>query len=251
MVRMIKKGYARSYVVALLTALVLQVPFAILVFIPRSGLGPGPGVLFFVPSIALIQLFSTNGISSAISIASCQTLLTAIPIFWLITWRQRPAWATMIRLACFIGLLIVASTVLIRFERRRGEWHSAVQGSTHSAVLGSIERLNNSLAFYQRKYGQYPEKLEQLDFPRDGADINSTRSALVEFPLPMQEFFGFTYSARRSDNGQYSGYELHVDAKPGSWSALHHYCSDETGSIRFSTSYNTCMSGLIIKAQGK
>jgi hypothetical protein len=67
----------------------------------------------------------------------------------------------------------------------------------------------------------------------------------------MQEFFAFTYSAHQSDNGEYSGYELHVDAKPGSWSALHHYCSDETGSIRFNRSYNTCMSGLIIKVQGK
>jgi hypothetical protein len=247
--RMDTKQYrARTYAISLLIAALLQVPFAILFFVPRSGLGPGPGVLFFVPSIAFVTLFSPTSHNLALSVILCQTLLTAIPVFWLFTWRERPLSGTIIRLSCFIGLLVAGSALLIPFERTRAARRDAIRGSSHNAVLGSIQRLSNSLAFYRKKYGQFPEKLDQLDFPPAGSDVDSTHAGLVQFPLPMQDFFVFTYAPRRSLTGPYSSYEIHFDAKPGEWSDLYHYCSDETGLIHFNTTHDTCRNGFVVHA---
>jgi hypothetical protein len=65
----------------------------------------------------------------------------------------------------------------------------------------------------------------------------------------MEEFFAFKYTRRRLADGRDAGYELNIDAKPGRWSDLYHYCSDESGSIRFDVNSDACKHGPMIKHQ--
>ena len=67
--------------------------------------------------------------------------------------------------------------------------------------------------------------------------------------MPMEEFFVFTYSANKIANGKRSGYEIHVDPRPGKWSDQYHYFTDESGLIRFEVTHDASKHGLVIKQQ--
>ena len=240
------RGKALVFSVAI--AIALQVPFAVLFFVPLSGLGPGPGVLFFTPSIVLVKYFFPDGRDLVPQVILCQVVITSIAVFWLITWRARSGWVTTIGLSCYISLIVVASALLIPYEQMRAARREATRFSSDKPVLGSIERVNVSLNFYRRRYGQYPASFEQLGFPPEGRDVSQQHAGLIQFPLPMEAFFEFMYTRRSLGNAENAGYQLYVDGKAAEGLGFYHYCSDETGSIRFSTNRQNCPSGSIVYA---
>jgi len=231
-------------IVALIIAILIQIPFAILVVVPHLGFGvPGIGTPFFVPGLLITELLSRTGSVSIVGTIVVQTILTFVPIFWLVTWSRRPALNTLARVLAFTLVVIAATAIAVPLERR----HEARVESSHingkSPVLSSIQRLNGSLEFFKKRYGQYPDSLSQLDFPTEQDEVDSRRSGLIQFPLPMQDFFDFTYTR------QGSGYELRVDGKPGQGWQLYHYCSDESATIRFDTDRDKCKQGAIVNSK--
>jgi len=205
--------------------------------------------MFFLPSLALVRLFSVERLPLVITVIALQTAIVSIPIFWLTTRRNRSILSTVVRVLGFVGILVAATAWLVPIERRRDERRVAIQAAGKNAVLGNIERVNRSLAFFKSKYGEYPDNLEQLDFPPASDPVDSRHAALIDFPLPMEEFFSFKYTRRPFADGGNGGYELSIDAEPGKWSNLYHYCSDESGSIRFDVNGDACKRGPVIKHQ--
>ena len=226
---------------ALLVAILIQIPFAIAFVMPSFSFGlPGIGALFFSPAFAVTRLFSRTGSSSIIATVVVQTLITFSPIFWLVTWRRRTALSTVARVAGFVVVVCAAAALAIPLERRHEARAQASQINGRSPVLSSIQRLNGSLAFFKKRYGQYPDSLAQMDFPPDQGDVDIHHAGLIQFPLPMQDFFNFTYAR------QGGGYDLRVDGKPGQGWELYHYCSDDSASIRFDTSRDKCKQGSVV-----
>jgi len=225
-------------------AILLHIPSTVVFLLPSFSFGfPGIGALFFAPAFAMTKLFVRTGTNSIITTIVVQMIVTFIPIFWLVTWRRRPALNTLARVLAFTLVVIAATAIAVPLERR----HEARVESSHingkSPVLSSIQRLNGSLEFFKKRYGQYPDSLSQLDFPTEQDEVDSRRSGLIQFPLPMQDFFDFTYTR------QGSGYELRVDGKPGQGWQLYHYCSDESATIRFDTDRDKCKQGAIVNSK--
>jgi hypothetical protein len=242
----IRKTGAGTVGLALLIAILVQIPFAVLFVVPRTVFGvPGLGALFFLPAFALVRLISHGTSDSLIAIVVLQTLLTFVPVFWILTWRRHSALGTLARVAGFIALVVAATALTIPMAKRLEARHTASGVNSKSPILPSIQRVNGSLKFFEKRYGTYPGSLEQLDFPPDQDPVDSRHAGLIQFPLPMQDFFDFSYARRGT------GYELCVDGKPGQGWDLYHYCSDESGTIRFDTSRNGCNQGAVVYARQK
>jgi hypothetical protein len=201
---------------------------------------PGMGALFFSPAFAVTRLFSRAGSPSIVATIAVQTIITFIPIFWLVTWKRRPPLSTLARVFAFAIVVIAATAIATPLERRHEARVQASQINGRSPVLSSIQRLNSSLEFFKKRYGQYPDSLSQLDFPPDQADVDVHHAGLIQFPLPMQDFFEFSYSR------QGTGYELRIDGKPGQGWDLYHYCSDDSATIRFDTDPKQCKEGIVV-----
>lgn len=230
-----------AVILALLIAILIQIPFAFVFVVPSFGFGiPGIGALFFAPGFAITTLFSRTGTLSIPVTMVVQTILTFIPICWVVTWKRRPALNTVARVVAFTIVVIVATAIAIPLERRHEARAQASHINGRSPVLSSIERLNGSLVFFQKLYGHYPDSLSQLDFPPDQAEVDSRHAGLIEFPLPMQDFFNFTYVRQGND------YDLRVDGKAGQGWDLYHYCSDDSATIRFDTNRVNCTHGAVV-----
>lgn len=230
-----------AVILALLIAIVIQIPYAILFVMPSFSFGvSGIGALFFAPAFTITRLYARAGSSSVFATIAVQTILTFIPIFWLVTWKRRPALSTVARVFAFIAVVIAATAIAIPLERRHEARVQASQVNGRSPVLSSIQRLNGSLAFFKKRYGRYPDSLAQLDFPPDQSDVDLHHAGLIQFPLPMQDFFNFAYQR------QGSGYELRVDGKPGQGWDIYHYCSDDSAAIRFDTKREQCQRGTVV-----
>jgi hypothetical protein len=240
-VRSSKKHPIGAVILALLIAVVIQVPFAVLFVVPHLGFGvPGIGTLFFAPGLVVTKLLSRTGSVSIVGTIAVQTILIFIPIFWLVTWQRRAARNTLARVFAFAIVVIAATAITMPLENRHEARVEAGQINGKSPVLSSIQRLNGSLAFFKKGYGQYPDSLSQLDFPPDQAEVDSQHSGLIQFPLPMQDFFNFTYTRRGA------GYDLRVDGKPGHGWELYHYCTDDSAAIRFDTNRGKCQQGTVV-----
>ena len=236
-----KRHAIGAVILALLIAIVIQIPFALVFILPSFSFGvPGVGALFFAPGFAITRLFVRTGSASIVTTILVQTVLTFIPVFWLVTWKRRSALNTIVRVVAFTIVVISATAVAIPLESRHEARVQAAQVNGKSPVLSSIQRLNGSLAFFKKRYGQYPDSLAQLDFPHDQADVDVQHSGLIQFPLPMQDFFNFTYTR------QGSGYDLHVDGKPGQGWDLYHYCTDDSDTILFDTNPQNCKRGTVV-----
>lgn len=230
-----------AVILALIFAILIQIPFAFVFIMPSFSFGmPGIGASFFSPGLAVTRLFSRTGSPSIIATIVVQTIITFIPIFWLVTWKRRPALSTVARVFAFTILVIAATAIAIPLERRHEAHVQASQINGKSPVLSSIQRLNGSLAFFKKRYGQFPDSLAQLDFPPDQADVDVHHAGLIQFPLPMQDFFVFAYAR------QGSGYELRVDGKAGQGWDIYHYCSDDYAAIRFDTKREQCQRGTVV-----
>ena len=230
-----------ALVVALLVAILIQIPFAFVFIFPSFSFGaPGIGALFFAPAFAITRLFVRTGAASIVATVGVQTIITFVPIFWLITWKRRTALTTLARVCAFLIVVVVATAVAIPLERRHEARVQASKINRKSPVLSSIQRLNGSLTFFKKHYGQYPDSLAQLDFPPDQANVDVHHAGLIQFPLPMQDFFEFTY-ARQS-----GGYDLRIDGKPGQGWEMYHYCSDDSDTIRFDTNPQKCNQGTVV-----
>ena len=227
-----------AVILALIIAILIQIPFAFVFILPSFSFGiPHIGQLFFAPAFAITRLFSTAGSPSIPGTIAVQTILTFIPIFWLVTWKRRASINTVVWVVAFTVFVIAATAIAIPLEKRHEARVQAAQVNGKSPVLSSVQRLNGSLAFFKKHYGQYPDSLSQLDFPPDQAEIDAKHAGLIQFPLPMQDFFNFTYTR------QGSGYDLRVDGKPGQGWELYHYCTDDSGTIRFDTNPQKCTQG--------
>lgn len=228
-------------ILASIIAIVIQVPFALVFILPSFSFGiPTVGALFFAPAFAITRLFVQAGSISIVATLVVQTILTFIPVFWLVTWKRRPPMSTLSRVCGFLIVVIAATAIAIPFERRHEARVQAAQINGKSPVLASIQRLNGSLAFFKKRYGQYPDSLTQLDFPPDQAEVDAQHAGLIQFPLPMQDFFDFTYKR------QGTGYDLRVDGKPRQEWELYHYCNDDSATIRFDTDRKKCLHGAIV-----
>lgn len=236
-----KRHPIAAVIVALLIALVIQIPFALLFVMPSFSFGvPGIGALFFAPAFTITRLFARAGSSSIVATIAVQTILTFIPIYWLVTWKRRPALNTLARVAGFVVLVVAATAIATPLERRHEAQTQASQVNGRSPVLSSIQRLNSSLAFFKKRYGQFPDSIAQLDFPPEQEEVDSRHAGLIQFPLPMQDFFDFTYAR------QGTGYKLRIDGKPGQGWDLYHYCSDDSATIRFDTNRDQCEHGTVV-----
>lgn len=230
-----------AVILALLIAIVVQIPFALVFILPSFSFGiPTVGALFFTPAFAITRLFVLAGSISIVATLVIQAVLTFIPIFWLVTWKRRAALNTLARVFGFTLLVIAATAIAIPLQRRHDARSQALQINGKSPVLSSIQRLNGSLEFFKKRYGQYPDSLAQLDFPPDQAEVNSEHAGVIQFPLPMQDFFDFRYTR------QGTGYDLRVDGKSGQGWELYHYCSDDSANIRFDTDRDKCLHGAIV-----
>lgn len=230
-----------AVILALLLAMLMQIPFAFVFVVPSFSFGiPGIGALFFAPAFTITRLFLRTGTISIPVTIVVQTILTFIPIFWVVTWKRRPARNTVARVVAFTIVVIAATAIAIPLERRHEARAQAWQINRKSPVLSSIQRLNGSLVFFKKLYGHYPDSLSQLDFPPDRAEVDSQHAGLIQFPLPMQDFFNFTYTRQGND------YDLRVDGKPGQGWDLYHYCSDDSASIRFDTNRGNCTHGAVV-----
>ena len=179
-----------AVILALLVAVLIQIPFALVFILPGFSFRvPGVGALFFAPAFTITKLFLRAGATLIIATVVVQTVLTFIPVFWLVTWKRRSAPNTIVRVVAFTIVVIVATAIAAPLERRHDARVQAAQINGKSPVLSSIQRLNGSLAFFKKRYGQYPDSLGQLDFPPDQAEIDANHSGLIQFPLPMQDCF--------------------------------------------------------------
>ncbi len=229
-----------------LIAVLIQVVFIVLYFWPRSGFGvPGPGFIFFLPSMALVSLSRLTGGLFVAAVLASQVVLTCFPVFWIVTRDRRSTRATLLRLSNFLILVVVVTPALTRLEKRQAIRAQATQAAGSNQVVNSIYYLNRALALFKAKYGEYPKDLDQLNFPED-SPVDSRHAGLMRLPMPMEEFFTFTYTGRKADGTTFSAYELSVDAKGRWWSELDHYCTDETGVIRFDTSVDRCKHGPVV-----
>jgi hypothetical protein len=137
----------RARVFSLLLSVLVQIPFAVLSYAPRHEFGAfGPGIMFFVPSLALVRLFPIEKLPLVIAVVASQTAIVAIPVFWLMTWRNRSISGTLGRVLCFVSVLVAATASLLPIDRHRDERRAAIQAASSNAVLGAIERVNRSLA---------------------------------------------------------------------------------------------------------
>jgi hypothetical protein len=185
-------------------------------------------------------LLEEAGPAFVIATVALQVVITFVPVLWLVTWRRRPALGTFARLLAFGTIVIAATGAAIPIERRVEARRHASQIDGRATVLGSIQRVNGSLGFFKRRYGDYPNALSQLDFPPAEYPVDSRHAGLIQFPLPMEDFFDFTYSRHQSD------YELRVDGKPGQGWDLYHYCTDASAIVHFDTDRSQCKRGMII-----
>jgi hypothetical protein len=92
--------------------------------------------------------------------------------------------------------------------------------------------------------------MENLNFPDEGP-VDFWHAGLLKIPMPMEQFFVFTYSADKIANGKRLGYEIYVDPKPGRWSDLYEYFTDESGLIRFELTHEASKHGLVVRRQLK
>src|SRR5581483_8220125 len=230
-----------AVILALLIAVFIQIPFALVFILPSLSFGvPRMGPWFFAPAFAMCRMFARTGSTSIPAIIAAQTILAFIPIFWLVTWRRRPALQTVMQVVAFTIVVIAATTVAIPIEKRREAKVQAAQINGRSPVLSSIQRLNGSLEFFKKRYGQYPDSLTQLDFPPGQADVDAQHAGLIQFPLPMQDFFNFKYTP------QGAGYDLRVEGKPGQGWEQYHYCTDDSATIHFDTNPQKCKQGTVV-----
>ena len=234
-----------AVILSLLIAFLIQVPFALLFIMPGAFGVPGIGARFFGPAFTITRLLVRAGSASIVATIAVQVVITCVPIFWLITWKRRAALNTLARVFAFTVIVIAATAIVLPLEQRREAQSQAAQINGKSPVLSSIQRLNGSLAFFKKRYAQYPDLLSQLDFPPAEAEVGAHRAGLIQFPLPMQDFFDFSYTR------QGNGYELRVDGKPGQGWQLYHYCTDDSGVIRFDTNRDKCQQGAVVYSKAR
>lgn len=143
---------------------------------------------------------------------------------------------------------MLRAALLAAYERHRSERDIAIKAAASNSVVASLEAVNKSLALYRTKYGEYPAQMDELNFPEQGpADLR--HAGLLKIPMPMEEFFVFTYNPNKIANGKRSGYEIYADPRPGRWSDLYHYFTDESGLIRFEITHDGSKHGLVVSQQ--
>jgi hypothetical protein len=241
--KLLSKNNIGPWIFSVLIALLLELPF-VLLSLKAGADSPQAGtvLLFFFPSITIVALFSEW---SPWAILVCQTVLISILIFWIATWRKRPLSAMLLRVLFFVVFLAIVCGPITRFEQQKKERDEAIRSARDTAVMAELEYLTKALIFYKNKYGEYPAELDNLGYPSEGPE-DSRHAGLRSFPLYMEEFFTFTYTPQSIAGGKHLGYEIYADAKPGKWSDMFHYYSDQSGVIRFDITHDSCKRGMIV-----
>jgi len=237
----------RAWILSIIISSAVELPFFLLLMQGPHSTAGGFGMLFFAPAFSIVSLVSREH-TPFTAVLVCQAILTSIPIFWIFTFRRRSPAATVSRLFPYLVLVLAGSALLAAYERHQSERDDAIKAAASNGVVASLEAVNKSLALYKTKYGEYPAQMDELNFPDEGP-VDLRHAGLLRIPMPMEEFFAFTYSADKIANGKRLGYEIYADPRPGRWSDLYHYFTDESGVIRFEVTHDASKHGLVVRQQ--
>ena len=234
----------KAVLLSLVISLVVECPFVLAASEgPHTRLG-ALGIFFFVPSISLALLFMREGPRFVIAFIAIQTALIALPTYWILTCKSRPAVRTALPVLTFALLLGSASAVSVKYEQRRTERALVIDNAGTNSVLHEIELVNRSLAAYRARYGRFPETFDQISVTADPPEPD--HAGLQVRPMPMEAFFSYVYMSRAAEGARPPGYELYIEGKPDSGYDAYHYCTDETTVIHFDVSRSLCWSGPVL-----
>jgi hypothetical protein len=107
----------------------------------------------------------------------------------------------------------------------------------HVAAVAALHNLNRALAAYKVRYGEYPAKLDCLDFAAHGAPPDRNHASLIPFPLAggIQNVYTFGYRAIATPGAGTSSYEIQVDQIENTYDNADgvHFYTSESGTIRW------------------
>jgi len=131
-----------------------------------------------------------------------------------------------------IGVSFGGPLALQKSERVREE---RLQ-KNHAAAVAALHNLNSALAAYKARYGEYPAKLDSLDFAAQGAPPDKNHASLIQFPLAdgIQNVYTFGYRSIATPGAGASSYEIQVDQIENTYDYADgvHLYSSESGTIR-------------------
>jgi hypothetical protein len=132
-----------------------------------------------------------------------------------------------------IGVSLGGPLALQKGERAREE---RLQ-KNHVAAVAALHNLNSALAAYKARYGEYPEKLDCLDFAAHGASPDKNHASLIQFPLAdgIQNVYTFGYRSIATPGAGASSYEIQVDQIENTYDNADgvHFYTSESGTIRW------------------
>jgi hypothetical protein len=107
----------------------------------------------------------------------------------------------------------------------------------HVAAVAALRNLNSALAVYKSRYGEYPAKLDCLDFAGHGASPDRNHASLIQFPLAdgLQSVYTFGYRSIATSGAGASSYEIQVDQIENTYDNADgvHFYTNESGTIRW------------------
>jgi hypothetical protein len=132
-----------------------------------------------------------------------------------------------------IGVSLGGPLALQKSERAREE---RLQ-KNHVAAVAALQNLNSALAAYKAHYGEYPAKLDCLDFATQGAPPDKNHASLIQFPLAdgIQNVYTFGYRSIAAPGAGASSYEIQVDQIENTYDNADgvHFYTNESGTIRW------------------
>jgi hypothetical protein len=107
----------------------------------------------------------------------------------------------------------------------------------HVAAVAALHNLNSALAAYKARYGEYPAKLDCLDFAAHGAPPDKNHASLIQFPLAdgIQNVYTFGYRSIAAPGAGANSYEIQVDQIENTYDSADgtHFYTSESGTIRW------------------
>jgi hypothetical protein len=132
-----------------------------------------------------------------------------------------------------MGVSLGGTLALQKSERDRQE---RLQ-KNHAAAVAALHNLNRALAAYKGRYGEYPAKLDCLDFAAQGVPPDKNHASLIQFPLGdgIQKVYTFGYRSIATGGAGASSYEIQVDQIENTYDNADgvHFYTSESGTIRF------------------
>ncbi|MGD0165634.1 MAG: hypothetical protein ABSB39_24550 [Candidatus Sulfotelmatobacter sp.] len=132
-----------------------------------------------------------------------------------------------------MGVSLGGPLALQKSERAREE---RLQ-KNHTAAVAALHDLNGALAVYKARYGEYPAKLDCLDFAAHGAPPDKSHASLIQFPLAdgIENVYTFGYRSIATPGAAARSYEIQVDQIKNTYDDADgvHFYTSESGTIRW------------------